>query len=48
MYRLITDNGIESITSVSYLKQTEAVLRGLRKNYTIEYPDGYRVHCEAM
>ena len=47
-YKLIYKNQTDFITSFSYLKRKEAELKGLRANFSIEYPDGYKVHYEAL
>lgn len=48
IYKLIVDGVTEDVLSPVILKEKEAYLRGLRKDYTIEYPDGYKVHCELI
>ena len=30
------------------MKLKESFFRGLRKNYTIIYPDGTKIHCEVI
>lgn len=45
-YKLIYGKDIELITDRLYLNERKTLLKGIRAKFSIEYPDGYKIHYE--